>query len=195
MRLRTKRNSKAKASGNEGAERETQRVAMPHNSMFVLGLKSNEQWLHGMMADKRLEADRSALETAYSGARISLTFRHIATIPLMQKRQYLGQGATSMDQRGAADVVNNDAAEAERMIRAFSSENHSSVFNWDEWYGDGFDVLHMHEPPEQLPVLFASNKATETKQIQLALWESKINHTLLEAPGLDREHGVGQKSS
>ncbi|KAF2626204.1 hypothetical protein BU25DRAFT_412038 [Macroventuria anomochaeta] len=193
MRLRTKRDSKAKANGDEDAQRETQRVAMPHNSMFVLGLKSNEKWLHGIMADKRNEAERSELETAYLGARISLTFRHIATFLDAKETAIWGQGATSKDQRGAADVVNNDEAEAERMIRAFSRENHSNEFNWDQWYGDGFDVLHLHEPPEQLPILFASNNALETKQIQLALWESKINHALLEAPGLDKEHGAGQK--
>lgn len=193
MRLRTKRDSKSKAAGDEDAQRETQRVAMPHNSMFVLGLKSNERWLHGIMADKRVEAERSDLETAYSGARISLTFRHIATFLDAKETVIWGQGATSKDQRGAADVVNNDEAEAERMIRAFSRENHSNEFDWDEWYGEGFDVLHLHEPSEQLPVLFAGNNALETKQVQLALWESKINHTLLEAPGLDEELGAGQK--
>ena len=194
MRLRTKRDSKFKSSGDENTQRETQRVAMPHNSMFVLGLKSNEKWLHSIMADKRLEAERSDLETAYSGARISLTFRHIATFLDAKETVIWGQGATSKDQRGAADVVNNDEAEAERMIRAFSRENHSNEFNWSEWYGDGFDVLHLHEPPEQLPILFAgNNNALETKQVQLALWESKINHTLPEVPCLDKELGTSQR--
>jgi hypothetical protein len=194
MRLRTKRDSKAKiTSGDEDSQRETQRVAMPHNSMFVLGLKSNEKWLHGIMADKRLEAERSDVETAYSGARISLTFRHIATFLDAKETVIWGQGATSKDQRGAADVVNNDEAESERMIRAFSRENHSNEFDWDEWYGEGFDVLHLHEPPEQAPILFAGHNARETKQIQLALWESKINHTLLESPDFDKDHGLVQK--
>ncbi|KAF9700779.1 hypothetical protein EKO04_001580 [Ascochyta lentis] len=186
MRLRTKRESKAKTAGDdEDTQRETQRVAMPHNSMFVLGPKSNEKWLHGIMADKRIEAERSEPETAYSGARISLTFRHIATFLDTKETTIWGQGATSKDQRGAADVVNDDEAEAERMIRAFSRENHSNEFDWDKWYGDGFDVLHLHEAPEQLPMLFASNNAIQTKQVQLALWEAKVNHTFLEAPNLD----------
>ncbi|KAJ4350573.1 hypothetical protein N0V95_004622 [Ascochyta clinopodiicola] len=189
MRLRTKRDSKAKTAGDdEDAQRQTQRVAVPHNSMFVLGLKSNQKWLHGIMADKRVEAERNDSETAYSGARISLTFRHIATFLDAKETTIWGQGATSKDQRGAADVVNNDEAEAERMIRAFSRENHSNEFDWDEWYGDGFDVLHLHEPPEQLPILFASNNSIETEQIQLALWEAKISHTLLQAPGRDTEN-------
>lgn len=190
MRLRTKRDS---GGTDEDAQRTTQRVAMPHNSMFVLGLKTNEKWLHGIMADKRIEAERSELETAYCGARISLTFRHINTFLDAKETVIWGQGATSKDQRGAADIVNNDKAEAERMVRAFSRENHSNEFDWDEWYGEGFDVLHMHEPPEQIPTLFAGNNAVETKQIQLALWESKVNHTLLEAPDLDKDHNEAHR--
>ncbi|KAJ4983907.1 isochorismatase family protein family [Stagonosporopsis vannaccii] len=193
MRLRTKKDSNPGPTGEETTPRETQRVAMPHNSMFVLGLKHNDKWLHGIMADKRLDTERSELETAYSGARISLTFRHIATFLDAKETVIWGQGASSKDQRGAADIVNNDEAEAERMIRAFSRENHSNDFSWDEWYGDGFDVLHIHEPPEQHPILFAGCNALETKQVRLALWESKIDHRLLEAPRLEKELGVGQK--
>ncbi|KAF1352728.1 hypothetical protein EJ07DRAFT_66071, partial [Lizonia empirigonia] len=193
MRLRTKRDIKSKtAVTDEDIQRETQRVAMPHNSMFVLGLKSNEKWLHGIMADKRIDAERNEAETAYTGARISLTFRHIATFLDAKESVIWGQGATSKEQRGAADVVNDDEAEAERMIRAFSRENHNNEFNWEQWYGEGFDVLHLHKPPELVPILFASNNAIETKQVQLALWESKINHTLLEAPGLDKLHSSSQ---
>lgn len=194
MRLRTKRESGTKTSSDdETPQRSTQRVAMPHNSIFVLGLRSNEKWLHGIMPDKRLPAERSAFETAYGGARISLTFRHIATFLDAKETVIWGQGATSKDARGAADVVNGDAVEASRIVRAFGAENHSNDFSWEEWYGDGFDVLHLHEPPEQTPLLFASTNALETKQIQLALWEAKINHTLLDAPGLDRESSPGQK--
>lgn len=193
MRLRTKKDSKSKTGDEEDMQRETQRVAMPHNSMFVLGLKSNEKWVHGIMADKRLVAERSEAETAYSGARISLTFRHIATFLDAKETAIWGQGATSKDQRGAADVVNNDEAEAERMIRAFSQENRSNEFDWDEWYGDGFDVLHMHESSEQVPILFAGSNARETKQVQLALWESKISYELLEAPELDKNLSAEQR--
>ncbi|KAF1931435.1 uncharacterized protein M421DRAFT_418072 [Didymella exigua CBS 183.55] len=194
MRLRSKRSSTPKSPSDEDPPpRSTQRVAMPHNSMFVLGLRSNEKWLHGIMADKRLPTERSAPETAYCGTRISLTFRHIATFLDAKETVIWGQGATSKDQRGAADIVENDEPEAERLICAFGAENHSNDFNWEDWYGDGFDVLHLHEPPEQLPSLFASSNAVETKQIQLALAEAKINHTLLDAPDLDIALGSGQK--
>jgi nicotinamidase-related amidase/glutathione S-transferase/alkylated DNA repair dioxygenase AlkB len=193
MRLRTKRESRSKGPNNEESQRSTQRVAMPHNSMLVLGLRSNERWLHGIMPDKRLPAERNVLETAYGGNRISLTFRHIATFLDAKETVIWGQGATSKDARGAADVVNGDATEAERIIRAFGAENHGVGFDWDDWYGDGFDVLHLHEPPAQAPLLFASTNALETKQIQLALWEAKIGHTMLDAPDLDKEFGLGQK--
>lgn len=193
MRLRTKRDSRANPENDQEPQRSTQRVPMPHNSLFVLGLRSNEKWLHGIMADKRLLVERSAFETAYAGARISLTFRHIATFLDARETVIWGQGATSKDARGAVDVVNGDAAEAERIIRAFGTENHSNVFSWEECYGEGFDVLHLHEPPEQTPLLFASKTALEAKQIQVALAEAKVNYTLIDTPDLGRDCGSEQK--
>jgi nicotinamidase-related amidase/glutathione S-transferase/alkylated DNA repair dioxygenase AlkB len=187
MRLRTKKSAKA-GEDDESGQRETQRVAMPHNSMFVLGLKTNERWLHGIMADKRMDAERSELEKACSGNRISLTFRHIGTLLDARESTMWGQGATAADQREAADVINDDEEESERMIRAFSQENQSSDFDWDKWYGSGFDVLHLHSPPEDLPILFESNGSIGTKQVQLALWECKIKYTTIDAPTLDKKY-------
>jgi nicotinamidase-related amidase/alkylated DNA repair dioxygenase AlkB len=187
MRLRTKKDVKAEGD-DESAQRETQRIAMPHNSMFVLGLKTNEKWLHGIMADKRTDAERSVSEKAFSGNRISLTFRHIGTFLDARESAIWGQGATAADQREAADVINDDEEEAERIIRAFSQENHSSEFDWDKWYGSGFDMLHLHNPPEDLPILFESNGSIGTKQVYLALWECKIRYTAIDAPTLDKEY-------
>lgn len=192
MRLRTKKSDKA-GEPEEATQRETQRVAMPHNSMFVLGLKSNEKWLHGIMADKRLQAERSEAENAYSGIRISLTFRHIGTFLDAKNSIIWGQGATSKDQRDACDVINNDEEETERMVRAFSRENHSSDFDWDEWYGDGFDVLHLHAPPEDLPILFASNNLPETNGVKIFLAENKIKHTLCEPPTLQSQYELDRQ--
>lgn len=180
MRLRTKKSS------NEREERTTQRVHLPHNSLFILGLASNAKWLHGIMADKRLPAERSEAELDYNGIRISLTFRHIGTFLDAKESVIWGQGATAKSQADAADVINGDEKEAERMIRAFSRENHSSEFNWEEYYSAGFDVLHMHAPPADVPILFASQNEIETKQVQLALWECKIPHTLMEVPILEK---------
>lgn len=189
MRLRTKRSPAASKDPvdptSEPAQRSTQRVVMPHNSMFVLGLKSNEKWLHGIMADKRASSERSELETAYGGMRISLTFRHIGTFIDAKERTIWGQGATAKHQRDAADVISADDDESERIIRAFSKENYSADFDWEAHYGDGFDVLHLHAPPEDLPLLFLSNNSVENAQAQICLAEAKIKYTALAAPSLE----------
>jgi nicotinamidase-related amidase/alkylated DNA repair dioxygenase AlkB len=187
MRLRTKKSSKHIEEDDKKAEdqRATQRVHLPHNSLFILGLASNAKWLHGIMPDKRMSSERSPAETAYNGIRISLTFRHIGTFLDARESLIWGQGATSKSARDAADVVNGSG---EAMIRAFSTENHSSSFSWDETYGTGFDVLHLQTAPDDLPILFASNSAIETAQVRLMLWEAKIAHTCIDAPGLDAQY-------
>ncbi|KAF1844992.1 uncharacterized protein K460DRAFT_286404 [Cucurbitaria berberidis CBS 394.84] len=196
IRLRTKKSSTKSEDETENSnQRETQRVAMPHNSMFVLGLKSNEKWLHGIMADKRLQCERIEAETAYGGIRISLTFRHIGTFLDAKESTIWGQGATANEQRDAADVINSDEAENERLIRAFSRENHSNEFDWDEWYGEGFDVLHLQKPSEDLPIFFASNDSIENRQSQMCLSECKINYTLVEAPTHEEDYEFDRQVS
>jgi nicotinamidase-related amidase/alkylated DNA repair dioxygenase AlkB len=192
MRLRTKKAPKPDDS-DDTAARETQRVAMPHNSMFVLGLESNKKWLHGIQPDKRILAERSEDENAYNGIRISLTFRHIGTFLDAQNRTIWGQGATSQAQHDAQDVINDDEEENEKMVRAFSRENHNPDFDWDEWYGDGFDVLHFRNAPADLPILFASNNHVETNMMKMFLAETKIPHTLLEAPKMEKEFEVDRQ--
>jgi nicotinamidase-related amidase/alkylated DNA repair dioxygenase AlkB len=189
MRLRTKRPAKPTDDKDDDdkettTQRETQRVAMPHNSMFVLGLTSNQKWLHGIMPDKRLPLQRSDPETAYSGIRISLTFRHIGTFLDASNSVIWGQGATSKTHDEACDVINNDAAETERLVKAFGQENQSATFPWDDVYGEGFDVLHMHEPPADLPILFATANTVDTSTIRIFLSEKKIAYTLCPAPSL-----------
>lgn len=188
LRLRTKKLDKT-----EDSQRRTQRVAMPHNSMFVLGLKSNMKWLHGIMADKRMPSERSDAENAYEGVRISLTFRHIATYLDAKCRTIWGQGATVKDQRDAADVINDDEEENERLVRAFSHENHASEFDWDHWYGDGFDVLHFKGPPKDLPVLFTSNNEVENNMLKLYLAERDIEYAVIEAPKVSAQREVDRQ--
>ncbi|KAJ4359811.1 uncharacterized protein N0V89_000367 [Didymosphaeria variabile] len=181
MRLRAKKSEKA-----DDSQRETQRVAMPHNSMFVFGLKSNAKWLHGIMADKRIASERSEAENAYEGMRISLTFRHIATYLDAKCRTIWGQGATMKDQRDAGDVINDDEEENESLVRAFSRENHAPDFDWDHWYGDGFDVLHFKGSPKDLPILFASNNQVDVDMVRVYLAERNIEYSLIEAPKLEK---------
>lgn len=192
MRLRTKRPPKtasdeAGEEKKEDTERITQRVPLPHNSLFTLGPATNTQFLHSIQPDKRIPAERNPTELAYNGIRISLTFRHIGTFLDACSHTIWGQGATAKDQRDAADVINNDAAESSALIHAFGTENQSTSFDWRTTYGPGFDVLHLHAAPPDLPILFASNNAVETAQVRLFLWEAKIAHTLIEAPTLDPE--------
>ncbi|EMD60200.1 hypothetical protein COCSADRAFT_249936 [Bipolaris sorokiniana ND90Pr] len=169
-------------------QRETQRVPLPHNSMFVLGLESNKKWLHAIQPDKRQASERSEAETSHNGIRISLTFRNIGTFLDAKESTIWGQGATAQEQRDAADVINGDEEEAKRVITAFSRENHDPDFNWDEWYGNGFDALHLQTPPKDTPLLFASNNAIETRQVQITLAECKIPYSLLEAPATDETY-------
>ncbi|KAF2706123.1 hypothetical protein K504DRAFT_386081 [Pleomassaria siparia CBS 279.74] len=185
MRLRAKKADKTEGS-TEPAARETQRVAMPHNSMFVLGLKSNQRWLHGIQPDKRLQTERSEVEEAFGGARISLTFRNIGTFLDAEENKIWGQGATCKEQRDAQDVINDDESSNERVVRAFSRENHQVDFDWDACYGAGFDVLHFRNTPEDAPIFFGSMHKVENRIVQLFLAEAKINHIYLEAPALDK---------
>ncbi|KAF2193724.1 hypothetical protein K469DRAFT_712511 [Zopfia rhizophila CBS 207.26] len=195
MRLRTKKSAKGKAiaSSDEAGVRNTQRVAMPHNSMFVLGQESNMRWLHGIGRDGRSPAERSEEEKAYSGIRVSLTFRHIGTFLDAESSTIWGQGATSKEQRDAQDVINGDEDETQKIIYAFSRENHETEFDWDAIYGKGFDVLHFRAPPEDLPILFASNNEVENKMVQVFLWENKFNHILAEAPILEKQYELDRQ--
>lgn len=188
MRLRTKKPDKG-----DDSQRETQRVTMPHNSMFVLGLKSNTRWLHGIMADKRIVTERSDAENAYEGMRISLTFRHIATYLDAKCRTIWGQGATVKDQRDAADVINDDEEENERLVRAFSRENHAPSFDWDHWYGDGFDVLHFKGSPKDLPILFASNNEVENNMVKVYLAERNVEYSLIQAPKVSTQRELDRQ--
>lgn len=139
MRLRTKK-SDVEA---EESTRQTQRIPMPHNSLFSLGLISNKIWLHGINPDKRLPTERSAEELAYNGKRISLTFRFIGTFLDREEKLIWGQGAVGRSRDEARGVVNGSEVETEKMIQAFSRENREGAgFVWREAYGCGFDVLH-----------------------------------------------------
>ena len=144
MTLKTKKDSLQTDDGGEQpqlAQRRTQRVPLPHNSLFVMGLQTNAHWMHSVHTDKRPDSTKEPEER---GARISLTFRRIGTFltPAAPHPQRIyGQGATRKTRAEAQPVVLG-GAEAERLLAAFGTENHQSEFNWDEAYGEGFDVLH-----------------------------------------------------
>lgn len=141
MVLRTKASaSEPKESAESG--RVTQRVPLPHQSLFVLGEKTNMRWLHGIRPDKRPESTKSTEEQAFGGERISLTFRHIGTFIDPATNTIWGQGAVAKTPDMARPVIHGDPTETERLIRSFGQENKAAEFDWDAVYGGGFDVVN-----------------------------------------------------
>jgi hypothetical protein len=128
-------------SGGAGAPRPAQRIPLPHNSMFVMGLETNAKWLHGINHDNRPLHIKSPEEQACEGGRISLTFRHIGTFLSKDESRIWGQGARSKEKEEAGLVV-YDGEEVSKLIQAFGDENQKSDFDWDTQYGHGFDLLH-----------------------------------------------------
>lgn len=167
MVFRTKKDVKVENSPSETTApvRKTCRAPLPHNSMCKMGLVTNMRWLHAIRQDKRLLSEKSEAELAYDGGRISLTFRLIGTFLDKDQQKIWGQGATSKTQEDAKIVINGNTPEAEKMIRAFGKENHSSDFDWAASYGDGFDVLHISNSPK----LFLSGDGIADLRVKLLL--------------------------
>ena len=155
MTLRTKKDAPATPTADPDApsppegsswpspkkERATQRVPLPHNSMFVMGMKTNAKWMHTIRTDKRPITVKSEAEQFRCGERISLTFRTIGTFLTQDETLIYGQGAKGKTREEARLVVRG-GPEAATLIERFGVENHQSDFDWDASYGEGFDVLH-----------------------------------------------------
>ena len=191
MRLRLKKSALTveqleKYAEDAAGSRQTQRIMMPHNSLFVLGPHTNARWLHGINTDKRPVSTRSDAENAYGGMRISLTFRHIGTFISTgpdEKQRIWGQGATSKGKRLARSTVSNDHIESERLIQAFGQENHDSLdFDWMKTYGNGSDVLHLRDAPEEIPILFLSGNPVQDLRVRLWLEEVSLRCLAVEPP-------------
>lgn len=181
MILRTKKDAaREKAVGTStqeklheatGPERTVQRIPLPHNSMFVLGLESNKKWLHGIRQDRRESFLKTPEEMANNGERISLTFRHIGTFLSADEKEIYGQGAVSKSKDDPHPVIIGDHPDTEKLIQAFGSENHQSDFDWDASYGAGFDVLHL---VTQLPKLFFAVDDVHSDRVRICLAEKGI---------------------
>jgi len=146
MTLRTKKDAapvrnEEQDTDSVAEKRSTQRIPLPHNSMFVMGLDTNAKWLHSIRSDKRLPVEKSEAELYNNGERISLTFRNIGTFLTADQSKIYGQGAKAKIKDEARFVVVG-GEEAEKLIIAFGDENHQSDFDWDASYGEGSDVLH-----------------------------------------------------
>lgn len=182
MRLRTKKLLKGKQAEENQPERVTQRVPMPHNSMFVLGEETNAHWLHSITQDKRAPRDRTEAEKAYEGSRISLTFRHVGTFLDSKGEHIWGQGATSKSSERRSRVVNGNKDLAQKMIHAFGTENRSSIFDWEATYGAGYNVLHFYTDPPHLPMLFLSGNSLDDLATLICLKELNLSFEPIEPP-------------
>ena len=158
-----------------GVKRDMQRIPMPHNSMFVLGLQTNKTWLHGIKQDKRTQSLKTEEELAYNGERISLTFRHIATFLSSDEQRIWGQGATAKRSEDAHPITNGSCDATEELVRAFGIENQRSDFDWEAYYGPGFDILHMHTPKPR--ILTSGTLDVATARLKICLYEKGVDFT------------------
>jgi alkylated DNA repair dioxygenase AlkB len=125
-----------------------QRITLPPNSVFVLGWETNKLFTHEIKADKRPACEKRPDERLCDEQRISMTFRTIATY-ITPSGVVFGQGATrklpSVDY-AVEKSTNSDpetaARESQRLLAAFSIENRSALYDWDELYGEGSDVVN-----------------------------------------------------
>ena len=103
--------------------------------MFVLGWQTNRRFRHGIRPDRRDAHELRADETLEGGARISLTFRTIATFRHPDGHLF-GQGARQPSPGASPDD------ERHALLEAFGHENQDPEFDWQAWYGDGFSLVN-----------------------------------------------------
>jgi alkylated DNA repair dioxygenase AlkB len=120
-----------------------QRFKLLHNSLFVMGWKTNREWFHSIKQDNRADRDKEQDELAFSSQRISLTLRTIATFRNRRTGQLYGQGARNktIEQISEEQVFNE--SDEQDMLMAFSAENKLSLdFDWNQYYRRGFNALN-----------------------------------------------------
>jgi alkylated DNA repair dioxygenase AlkB len=124
-------------------KRPAQRISLPHNSMLVMGLSTNQQFLHSIKRDLRRDIEKSPSELANDTKRISLTFRHIGTFLTEDGTKIYGQGARAKTRTEARDVIlPGEGEEGDKLLEMFGRENKESDFDWETCYGGGFDVVN-----------------------------------------------------
>jgi alkylated DNA repair dioxygenase AlkB len=108
-----------------------QHVILPNDSLFVLNAQTNREWVHSIKQDLRPDNIKDPDELFCGGQRISFTFRTIETF-IDSEGKITGQGEPKI--LGLDDKMD--------MLKAFSKENHLDNFDWDTWYGQGFNSLN-----------------------------------------------------
>lgn len=180
MTLRTKK-SKTTHGTDSPSARLSQRIKLLHNSIIILGPRTNREWLHGVHADKRPNQEKTPDEKLYEGERISITFRQIGTFMNPGKKRIWGSGATQKSKAKAAKIADGDTVQMEAMITAFGKENQQSDFDWDAEYGSGFDVVNLVDSQAQAKLILCKNPVANLR-VQLSLGEKSILYTVIEAP-------------
>lgn len=175
MTLRSKKTRRGHGTESPGAPRQVQRIPMPHNSVFVLGPKTNLHWLHGVRADKRPQQQRSTEEKSFGGERISITFRQIGTFMNPETKKIWGSGAKQKSKATAGTISTANDGEMEAMIVGFGKENHQSDFDWDQEYGMGFDVINLVS--EKTKLTLCDDKVANLR-VRLSLAEKSIAYLL-----------------
>lgn len=125
-----------KVKGEDGA-RHADRIALENGSVFVMGWETNRKFHHGINQDKRIDSIKNESELAFDGARISLTFRNVATFVDLDNVLH-GQGAVN-DPNDSTETAEEEQL---RMLKAFSAENRETDFDWDLHYGEGFRCIN-----------------------------------------------------
>ena len=170
MTMRTKKTTQTEEQGGPSTNRQIQRIPMPHNSIFILGPRTNRRWLHGIRADKRRPVERLEEEKAFGGERISITFRQIGTFTEPTTRKIWGQGARSKT-RESAGSISTKSSDMESMIIAFGKENHQADFDWDAEYGAGFNVVNLVTGVTEL---YLCTDEIANLRIKLAILERRL---------------------
>ncbi|WP_437969232.1 isochorismatase family protein [Sorangium sp. So ce260] len=132
-----------------GAEEDAvQKVPLPHGSLLVMDLETNQRFYHAI----RQEGDAEG-EGERGTSRISLTFRHIGTFHDPATGAVWGVGAPAPDRAEAEarararaalpgpEREGAERAEAERMLQLFRAENLDPTFDAAA-YRPGFEALN-----------------------------------------------------
>lgn len=138
------------SSGNimvlpKGTPRPSTRVKMDHASLFVLGWETNQRMTHEIKRDKRDDKFKTDHERAFDGVRISITLRKVATFLCTDDGSLVGQGAPNKAKSLVSHspaLLANAMEEEDMLLKAFSTENRRSDYDWEELYGDGFSVVN-----------------------------------------------------
>mmetsp|Transcript_163949 Transcript_163949/g.521182 ORF Transcript_163949/g.521182 Transcript_163949/m.521182 type:complete len:839 (-) Transcript_163949:676-3192(-) len=116
MVLRTKGNSGGCRETSQPQKRPLEKVRLCHNSVFVLGWETNRSWLHAINKDGRLDMDKSPDELLHGAL----------AIPRLLTPQ-------------------EEDAEMNDLLQAFSLENRTPDFVWEQAYSKGFGVYNLRE--------------------------------------------------